>query len=102
MVIADCDVRRMMEQNMEKIAQGLIAKETAAEETLSFMRPIYDELNRSKSRWLTEISKAMEEHKDLTSILEPESSIPNENSNSYPNRNFNQGNRPQNNFNNST
>jgi hypothetical protein len=51
---------------------------------------------------LTEISKAMEEHKDLTNILEPESSIPNENSNSNPNRNFNQGNRTQNNFNNIT
>jgi DNA topoisomerase IA len=53
MVIADCDVRRMMEQNMERIAQGLTNKDTAAEDTLSFMRPIYDELNRSKGRWLT-------------------------------------------------
>jgi hypothetical protein len=101
MVIADCDVRRMIEQNMERIAQGIVSKESAAEETLSFMMPIYDELNRSKSRWLTEISKAMEEHKDLTSILETESTIPAENSNSNPNRNFNQGNRPQNNFSNS-
>ena len=60
MIIADCDVRRMMEKNMERIAQGLISKELAAEETLSFMRPIYEQLNKSKGRWLAEITKAME------------------------------------------
>jgi hypothetical protein len=36
------------------------------------MRPIYDELNRSKGRWLTEVCNAMEEHSNLTGILEGE------------------------------
>lgn len=52
MKIADCDVRRMMEQNMEKIAQGIMSKDAAVVETLSFMIPIYEQLNRTKSTWL--------------------------------------------------
>lgn len=70
MKIADCDVRRMMEQNMEKIAQGNVTKDAATLDTLNFIMPIYEELNRSKSKWLEEIGKAMQEHNNLTSLLE--------------------------------
>ena len=52
MKIADCDVRRMMEQNMERIAQGLVTRDLATLETLNFIMPIYEELNRSKAKWL--------------------------------------------------
>lgn len=59
-----------MEQNMEKIAQGLMTHDEATHHTLNFMLPIYEELLRSKGRWLQEITKAMEEHNNLANILE--------------------------------
>lgn len=52
MKIADCDVRRMMESNMENIAQGQMTQNDATEQTLNFMVPIYEELMRKKNTWL--------------------------------------------------
>jgi hypothetical protein len=50
----------MMEQNMERIAQGQMTQDDAIQQTLNFMMPIYEELTRKKTTWLEEITKAMQ------------------------------------------
>ena len=58
----------MIEQTMDRIAEGTLDKDQAARETLGEAIPIYDKLQVMQETWLEKMKVAMEEHKGLREV----------------------------------
>jgi hypothetical protein len=66
--LEDCHIRRLIEERMNKIADGNLTKEQATRETLSEVTPIFEDLKNMEERWLKEMAEALEEHQSLKQI----------------------------------
>jgi DNA topoisomerase III len=61
--LEDCHIRRMIEQRMDRIAEGELERNRAAIDTLAEVGPLYEKLSEMERSWLENMRKAMEEHK---------------------------------------
>ena len=66
--LPECQIRRKIEELMNRIAEGHLDIREAVSQTLARMEPLYDKLQQQRQEWVRTLKQCMEEFADLKNV----------------------------------